>query len=290
VTSWNAARKGQYGRPGSTLERTRLTASRDLLASSSDTNDDALAPALVAGLESAAHDVHVAGAVESVVAATVSHLDQSRLNVLAILQVLGRVDKVSGAELGRPLLLGLVHVHDNDFARLLLDRTLDDTQTNAASTEDSDGSTLLDTALTSGDDGGTVTGGDAAAQQACAVHGCIWGDGNDGDVGHNGVLGEGRAAHEVEEILALALEARGAIRHHTLTLGRADGTAEVGLARLAELALLALGGAADKMRLVDVARLTADCLPGNLETLKLTAGKAGKLTRARRRGRPSSRW
>jgi hypothetical protein len=45
----------------------------------------------------------------------------------------------------------------------------------------------------------------------------------------------------VEEILALALEARGAVRHDTLALGCADLAAQVGLARLAELALLALG-------------------------------------------------
>jgi hypothetical protein len=252
------------------MNQSKLTASRDLLAGSSNTDDDALAPALVAGLESAAHDVHVAGAVERVV-----------------LQVLGRVDKVGGAELGRPLLLCLVHVHDNDLARLLLDRALDDTQTDAAGTEDGDGGALLDTALASGDDGGTVAGGDAAAQQACAVHGSIRGDGNDGDVGDDGVLGEGRAAHEVEEILALALEARGAVRHHTLALGRADGAAKVGLARLAELALLALSGAAGEMWLVNVSLLAAS---GNLETPKLTAGKVGKLTRARRRGRPSSHW
>ena len=274
--------------PGSpSVNQTKLTASRNLLAGSSNTDDDALTPALVAGLESAAHDVHVTGAVEGVVAAAVGHLNQPRLDVLALLQVLGRVDKVGGAELGRPLLLRLVHVYDNDLARLLLDRALDDTQTNAASAEDGDGGALLNTALASGDDGGAVTSGDAAAEQACAVHGSIRGDGDDGDVGHNGVLGEGRAAHEVEEVLALALEARGAVRHHTLALGRADSTAEVGLARLAELALLALGGATDEMWLVNVSQPTKS---GHLEMLKLTAGKAGQLTRARQRGRPSSRW
>jgi hypothetical protein len=47
----------------------------------------------------------------------------------------------------------------------------------------------------------------------------------------------------VKEILALALEARGAVRHDTLALGGADLAAKVGLAGLAELALLAFGGA-----------------------------------------------
>jgi hypothetical protein len=43
----------------------------------------------------------------------------------------------------------------------------------------------------------------------------------------------------VEEVLALAPEARGAVGHDTLTLCSADLAAEVGLAGLAELALLA---------------------------------------------------
>src|SRR5690606_21487776 len=59
----------------------------------------------------------------------------------------------------------------------------------------------------------------------------------------DGILREGRGAHEVEQVLALALEAGGAVRHQSLALGRADLSAEVGLAGLAELALLALGGA-----------------------------------------------
>ena len=220
-----------------------LTSGSDLLASSSDTNDDALAPALVAGLERAAHDVHVAGAVESVVETTIGHVHQPRLDRLAVLQVLGRVDKVGCTELGRPFLLRIVHVNDDDLACLVLDSALNDTETDAASAEDSDSGTLLNTALAGGDHSGTVASGDTAAEKACAVHGSLVGDGDDGDVGDNGVLRESRAAHEVQEILALALEARGTVGHYTLALCRANGTAEVGLARLAELALLTLSGA-----------------------------------------------
>lgn len=227
------------------LRRERLTTSRDLLAGSGDTNDDALTPALVAGLEGAAHDVHVTGAVEGVVETAVGHVDESGLDGLALLEVLGRVDEVGGAELLGPLLLSVVDVDNNDLAGTVLDRTLDDTETDAAGAEDGDGGTLLDTALAGGDHGSTVTGGDTAAEQASAVHGGLLGDGDNGDVGNDGVLREGRAAHEVEEVLALALEARGAVGHDTLALSCADGTAEVGLAGLAELALLALSGAVD---------------------------------------------
>lgn len=226
----------------------QLTASGDLLAGGGDTNDDALAPALVAGLEGAAHDVHITGAVEGVVQTAIGHVHEPGLDRLAVLQVLGRVDEVGAAELARPLLLRVVDINSDDSAGSVLHRTLNDTQTDAAGTEDGDGGTLLNTALAGSDDGGTVTGGDTAAKQASAVHGSLVGDRNDGDVGDNGVLREGRAAHEVQEVLALALEARGAVRHDTLALCCADGTAEVGLAGLAELALLAFGSAVEGWR------------------------------------------
>lgn len=47
----------------------------------------------------------------------------------------------------------------------------------------------------------------------------------------------------MEEVFALAAEARGAVGHDTLSLCGADLAAEVGLAGLAELALFAFGGA-----------------------------------------------
>ena len=200
----------------------------------------------MAGLERAAHDVHVASAVESVVETAIGHVHQPRLDCLAILKVLGRVDEVGCTELGRPLLLRVVHVDDDDLACFVLDSALNDTQANAASAKDSDSGTLLDTAFAGGDHRGAVAGGDTAAEQTGAVHGSIRGDGDDGDVGDNGVLRESRAAHEVQEILALALEASGAIGHHTLALCGTNGTAKVGLARLAELALLALSGAVEE--------------------------------------------
>jgi hypothetical protein len=47
----------------------------------------------------------------------------------------------------------------------------------------------------------------------------------------------------VKNVLTTSLEASGAVRHDSFALGGADLAAQVGLARLAELALLALGGA-----------------------------------------------
>jgi hypothetical protein len=52
-------------------------------------------------------------------------------------------------------------------------------------------------------------------------------------------LRECGCAHEVEEVFALALEARGAIRHDTLALGCSDLSTQVRLSGFAELALFA---------------------------------------------------
>ena len=219
--------------------RGTLTTCGNLLTRGSDADDDGLAPALVAGLEGGAHDVDVAGAVEGVVAAAVGHLDELLLN--ALVAELGGVDKVCGAELLGPLLLGVVDVDDDDLAGLVLDGALDDRQADAAGAKDGHVGARLDAVLAGRDDGGAVARCDAAAEQAGAVHRCLFGNGDDGDVGDNRVLGEGRSAHEVEQVLALALEARGAVGHDALALRGADFAAEVRLARLAELALLALG-------------------------------------------------
>jgi hypothetical protein len=62
-------------------------------------------------------------------------------------------------------------------------------------------------------------------------------------------LRESGSSHEVQEVLALALEPRGSIGHDSPSLGCSDLAAKVGLARLAELAFTALRGAVE-MRLV----------------------------------------
>lgn len=215
-----------------------LTPGGNLLTGSSNADDDALTPTLVASLESSTHDVNVARAVESVVATAVGELDQLVDNRLALGEG-GRVDEVGGAELARPLLLAGVNIDNDDLGSAVGDGTLDDAEADAAGAEDGDLAALLDVG---GDGGGAVAGGDAAAEQAGAVHGGLRLHGDDRDVGDDGVLAERGGAHEVEDVLAAGAEAGGAVGHHTLALGGADFAAEVGLARLAELALLALGG------------------------------------------------
>lgn len=192
----------------------------------------------MAGLESSTHDVDVASAVEGVVETTIAQLNKLLHDGLAL--ELGGVDEVGGTELAAPFLLGVVDIDNDNLLGLVLDGSLDDGETDAAGTENGDGAALLDVGS---DTGGSVTGGDTAAEQAGTVHRSILLDGDDGDVGNDCVLGESGGTHEVEEILSTGAETAGAIGHQTLTLGSTDLTAEVGLARLAELALLALGGA-----------------------------------------------
>ena len=214
---------------------------RNFLASGGDTNDDGLAPTLVASFERGTHHTDVTCAVKGVVAAAVSHVNKLLLDALAA--ELGGVDKVGSTKLLCPLLFGVVDINDNNPASLVLGSSLDDGQTDTASAKDGNVGSGLDTATAGSDDGSSVTGGDTAAEQAGPVHGSILGNGNDGDVGDNGVLGEGGCSHEVEEVLALAPEARSAVGHDTLSLCGTDLSAEVGLARLAELAFLAFWGA-----------------------------------------------
>lgn len=149
---------------------------------------------------------------------------------------LGWVDKVGGTEFVGPFFLLVVDVDDDDLAGTVLNGTLDDGETDAARSEDGDVGSLLDLG---GDDGSTVTGGDTAAQQARPVHGGLVGDGDHRDVGHDGVLGEGRGSHKVQEVLALALESGCAVGHDTSSLGGSNLAAQVGLAGFAELALFA---------------------------------------------------
>lgn len=174
----------------------KLTSGANLLASSSNSDDDALTPALVTSLECASHDVHVTSAIKGVVTTTVGHLNQLLLNGLTVLEILG-VHKVGSAKLVSPVLLGVVDVNDDDFAGAVLDTSLNDGETNTASAKDGNVGTLLHTTLAGSNDSCAVTSGDAAAEQAGAVHRGLVGDWNDGDVGDNGVLREGGGAHEV---------------------------------------------------------------------------------------------
>lgn len=103
---------------------------RDLLSGSSDTDDGAYTPSLVARLESLSHDLYVACAVKSIVETTIGHLDEL-FNNLAIWNILW-VDKVGRSHVTSPLFLVWVHVDGNDLAGFASGSTLNDSETNAA--------------------------------------------------------------------------------------------------------------------------------------------------------------
>jgi hypothetical protein len=226
----------QVGKLGTSLDSSESTslphsssnelegAGRDLLSGSGNTDDDGLSPSLVAGLKSGSHDTDITSAVESVVESTVGDLNKV---VLDRLSNLGGVNELGSTELLGPLLLSIVDIDDNDASGSVLNSSLDDGQSDTSGSEDGNGRALLNVG---GDDGSSVSGGDTTSEQAGAVHGGLGGDGNDGDVGDNGVLGEGGASHEVEEVLSLAAETGGSIRHQSTSLGGSDLSAKVGLA------------------------------------------------------------
>lgn len=182
--------------------------------------------------------MNVARAIKGIVTSTVGHLNQLVLDGLAV--QLGRVDEIGATELLGPFLLLVIDINNDDLASLVLHGTLDDRETDTARAKDGDVGALLDV---SGDDGGTVTGGDAAAQQTCPVHRSLVGDGHHGDISHDSVLGEGRSAHEVKKVFALAFESGGAIGHHTFALGGSNLPTQVRLAGFTEFAFFAFRSA-----------------------------------------------
>jgi len=146
--------------------------------------------------------MHITRAIEREIASSISHLNQLVLHSSAS-QII-RVDKVRRSELLRPLLLTAIDINDNDLARALLHSPLDDRQSDAAGAENRNVVARLDLG---GLDGRAVAGRDSAAEETRPVHRRVGRDGDDGDVGHDGVLREGGGAHEMEELFALACEA-----------------------------------------------------------------------------------
>ena len=84
--------------------------------------------------------------------------------------------------------------------------------------------------------------GHAAADVAAGLERRVLADLRHRDLGQHGEVREGRAAHVVEDRLALVAEAAGAVGHQPLALRRADRGAQVGLAAEARLTLAAFGG------------------------------------------------
>lgn len=186
---------------------------------------------------------HVSSAVKGEVESSVGDLDEVVLDLLVA--KFGRVDKLGRSKAERELLLAVVGIDRDDPLGLLCLRALEDGETDAADTEDSDVG-LPDSGRF---DSSSVTGRDTATEETGLVERCLGIDGDDGVLRDDGVLGEGgaahlkraydvlvssqgdrledRGAHIVVDVLSLALESGRSVRHHTFTLGGSNGSAKV---------------------------------------------------------------
>lgn len=118
-----------------------LRSSRNLLTSSSNTDDSADTPALVASLKSRTHNVNITCTVKGVVKAAVGDLNQVILNA-STLGKLGGVDEFCGTEFPCPLLLVGVGVNGDDAGGFDKCGGSDDSETDGTDTKDSDGRAL----------------------------------------------------------------------------------------------------------------------------------------------------
>jgi hypothetical protein len=153
------------------------------------------------------------------------------------LKLLG-IDEVGHAELAAERLALGVEIDADDHVGADQARALHDVQPDAAQAEHHDVGAGLDLG---GVDYRADAGSDAAADVADLVERRVGPDLGQRDLGQHRVVREGRAAHVVMDFLAFERKARGAVGHHALALGRADGGAEVGLARQAGFTGATLG-------------------------------------------------
>src|SRR6202167_3513902 len=217
---------------GHELERPR----GNLLAGFGHANHDRYAPAAMTGFQRLAHHIGVAGAVEGEIGAAVGQRDQM-LDDIAI--DLPGIDEMGHAEAATPFLLGIVEVDADDLVGAHHPRALDDIEPNAAEAEHDHIRTRRDLG---GVDHRADTGGHAAADVAALVERRVLADFGHRDFRQHGEIRESRAAHIVEDRLALMAETRGAVRHQALALGGADRGAQIGLLAEAAFALAAFGG------------------------------------------------
>lgn len=220
--------------PGSSGDKLEWSGA-DFLAGTGNADDDTHAPSFVSGLQGLTHCQHVSDALESVVQATVSQIHQMFLNRLRDFL---RVHEFSGTELLGDLELARIDVDSDDSARTSHLAAHDDSKADSSQTPDSASAAWFDPSCVQGR---SISGGNTTSEQADFVQRRLFVDLADGDLSDDCVLREGRAAHEVEQLLAVAAESGCSVGHHTATLSQANLLAEVGLLVQAELALFALG-------------------------------------------------
>ena len=123
--------------------------------------------------------------------------------------------------------LGRICIDSDDLVGADHARALDHVETDAAESEHRDVRAGPDLR---GVDHRADAGRHAAADVADLVEGRVLANLRERDLRQHRVIGEGRAAHVVEDRIAVAAEAAGAVRHQALALRRADRGAEIGSA------------------------------------------------------------
>nr|GEU28163.1 hypothetical protein [Tanacetum cinerariifolium] len=204
----------------------------DFLAGRRHADDERLAPTLVGAFERLAHQLGVAHALEAVVGAAVGQLDDGVHHVFHLV----RINEMRHAELARHVLALGVDVDADDLVGAHHPGSLDHVQADAAQAEHDHVGARLHLGR---EHHGAHARGHAATDVAHLVERRIVADFGQRDFRHHDVVREGRRAHVVEQRLAVEREAAGRVRHQSAALGRADGLAQIGLARQAEFALAA---------------------------------------------------
>ncbi len=218
------------GAPGNELKRPR----GDLLAGAGHADDVGLAPALVAALQRLAHHLHVADALEAVIGAAAGEVENRSHHV----RLPRGIDEIRHPELPRQLFPRRVEVDADDLPGAHQARSLDHVEADAAEPEHHHPRAGFDLGA---EDHRADPGGHPAADVAHLVEGRLGVDLRHRDLRQHRVVGEGRAAHVVEQRLAVEREPAAAVRHQPLALGGANGLAQVGLGVQAVFALAAFG-------------------------------------------------
>ena len=175
---------------------------------------------------------------------------------------LGRVDEIGHAEMRGHRNFGRVEINADDLVGTCKAQALHDIETDTAQAEHDGAAADFDFG---GVDNSADAGGYTAADVTDFVKRRVFAHFGQGDFRQDGVVGEGRAAHVMQDRRAVQHgKARGAVGHQALALGAADRLAKVGFRVEAVITLPAFGGV---KRDYVVARLQAGDAGADLQNM-----------------------
>ena len=188
-----------------------------------DPDDDALAPSFVAAFEGLAHRRRIADALEGVVCSAFGEGGEVGYEIVVFAELI-RIDEVCHTELFAERFFLRIGIDSDDHRCAYEACALHDIESDASQAEDDDMRSWLDLG---GIDDGTDTCRHAAPDVADFVEGRVLANFGEGYFGNDGVFGEGRSSHIMEQCFAVEREPRGSVGHDSFPLGCSDGLAEV---------------------------------------------------------------